>query len=135
MADIHIDIGGLEFTGWCETNAPVSCAWLLNKLPLEGTLLQARWSGEAGWSRLGADLHLDPENATSQPAPGQILLYAGAVSEPELLIPYGVCAFAYQGGPLRGNHVATLDHVPHRLRTLGELLQLKGAQSLRITHC
>lgn len=133
MADIRIDVGDLKFMGRWETNAPASCAWLQNRLPLTATLLQARWSGEAGWSRLGADVRLDRENATSQPAPGQILLYGGDVSEPELLLPYGVCAFAYQGGPLCGNHVATLEAVPGELRTLGELLQLKGAQSLRIT--
>jgi hypothetical protein len=135
LADIRIDVGVLEFTARWEANAPVSRAWLLNRLPLEGTLLQARWSGEAGWSRLGANLRLEPENATTRPGPGQILLYAGDVSEPELLIPYGACAFAYQGGPLRGNHVVTLDQAPHELRTLGEILQSKGAQSLRITSC
>lgn len=133
MSDIRIEIGTLKFIGRWQTTAPLSRAWLLNKLPLEGSLMQARWSGEAGWCRLGADAHIDPENATSQPGPGQILIYGGPVSEPELLIPYGICAFAYQGGPLRGNHVATIEPVPRALHALGELLQSKGAQSLRIT--
>ena len=133
MSDIHIDVGELRFTGRWEINAPVSCAWLKSRLPLEGTMLQARWSGEAGWSPLRTELRLDPENATTHPKPGQILLYGGPASEPELLLPYGMCAFAYQGGPLCGNHLVTLEQTPQQLRTLGELLQLKGAQSFRIT--
>src|SRR5213082_1284093 len=53
-------------------------------------LIHVRWSGEACWIPLGAlDLGLGYENATSFPAPGQILLYPGGISETEILFPYG----------------------------------------------
>ena len=35
-----------------------------------------------------------PENATSYPAPGQVLWYPGGISETELLFPYGGTLFA-----------------------------------------
>jgi Protein of unknown function (DUF3830) len=128
---VQLVIAGLRFEGTLETAAPVSLAWLLKRLPLEGELRQARWSGEAGWYPLRCNVRLDSENAMSRPQPGQILLYAGAENEPELLIPYGPCAFAYQGGPLSGNHIITLRETDS-LRALGEALQMKGAQAFRL---
>jgi hypothetical protein len=101
-------------------------------LPLEGALTQARWSGEAAWYPLGTAVQLAPENATNQPSPGQILLYAGAASEPELLFPYGVCKFAWRGGSLSGNHVITLTEGLDELMALGESVQFQGAQPFRL---
>lgn len=94
--------------------------------------MHARWSGEAAWMPLGAGLKVPPENAVAYPQPGQLLLYGGARSEPELLIPYGACSFACRAGQLAGNHVITLDDVT-RLRELGETLLKKGAQPLRLS--
>jgi hypothetical protein len=130
---VQILIGGLRFIGRFEQQAPVSCAWLRDRLPLEGSLSQARWSGEAAWYPLGTQVRLHPENAIAQPEPGQILLYAGAESEPELLFPYGVCRFAWQGGRLSGNHVITLLEGLDDLRALGKSVQFEGAQPFRIT--
>ena len=49
-------------------------AWL----PFDGKLIQARWSGEAAWIPLGERrLEVSFENATSHPAPGEILFYHG----------------------------------------------------------
>lgn len=130
---LRFTVGPFEFTGRLETRlAPRSAALLADMLPLERPVLHARWSGEAAWMPLGPRLALDPENAKAYPQPGEILLYAGAISEPELLIPYGACAFASRAGALAGNHVATLDGSSPTLRELGELLLWKGAQSLRI---
>ena len=54
--------------------APRTVAAFLARLPFEGQLVQARWSGEAGWMPLGDfDLGGAYENATSYPAPGQVL--------------------------------------------------------------
>jgi hypothetical protein len=60
------------------------------------------------------------------------LLYAGARSEPELLIPYGDCAFACRAGALAGNRVLTLEDDPTQLRELGRLLSWDGAQPLTL---
>jgi hypothetical protein len=93
--------------------APQSCARLLDLLPYRGELMHARWSGEACWSPLSgawpAPSILQPENAIGDPAPGEILLFAGDLSEPELLIPYGSCRFACLAGPLAGNPVLRID--------------------------
>ncbi|HEY2782275.1 MAG TPA: DUF3830 family protein [Steroidobacteraceae bacterium] len=129
---LHFSIGAFRLSGRIEPGAPASSAWLLKQLPYVGVLLQARWSGEAGWSPLRTEVRLEPENAMTHPKPGQILLYAGACSEPELLIPYGICGFACKVGPLSGNHIATLDCGVNELQEVGGSLQFKGAQSLRI---
>jgi hypothetical protein len=130
---IQLTVGDFHLRGRLEVQAaPKSVALLASLLPLERSVLHARWSGEAGWVPLDPDLTLAPENATAYPQPGQLLLYAGMRSEPELLLPYGACAFASRAGALAGNHVITLDGDLTRLRELGETLLWKGAQSLRL---
>lgn len=130
---IQLSVGDFNFHGRFETQAaPKSVALLASLLPLERWVLHARWSGEAGWVPLGTELALAPENATAYPQPGQLLLYAGAHSEPELLLPYGACAFASRAGRLAGNHVITLEGELAKQRELGELLLWKGAQPLRL---
>jgi hypothetical protein len=73
-----------------------------------------------------------PENATVYPLPGEILLYAGGLSETEVLIPYGRTQFGSKAGLLAGNHfltiVAGLEHLPD----LGRLTLWEGAQSILI---
>jgi hypothetical protein len=102
-------------------------------LPFAGSLIQARWSGEAAWVPLGA-LHLDipVENATSHPSRGELLLYPGGVSETEILFPYGSTCFASKVGQLAGNHFLTLTAGFESLAELGRRVLWEGAQSLRI---
>lgn len=131
---VRLAIGTVDFTGRLESlAAPNSVAWLADRLPLTGTVMHARWSGEAAWMPLGFAAKLDSENATSYPHPGQLLLYAGDRSEPELLIPYGACAFASRAGALAGNHVATLEGDIDCLRARAESLLRDGARTLRLT--
>jgi hypothetical protein len=131
---IQLTVGSFSFTGQFETQAaPNAVRWLAGRLPLHGIGLHARWSGEAGWAPLGVEVRLDPENATTYPHPGQVLLYAGLKSEPELLIPYGACAFACRAGTLAGSHVITLTSNISSLRTMGETLLRGGAQALLLT--
>jgi len=103
-------------------------------LPLKTKLIQARWSGEAAWIPMGAmRLGLGYENPTSHPAPGQLLLYPGGVSETEILFPYGATLFASKAGQLAGNHFATIFEGGERLKELGELVLWKGAQEIEFT--
>ena len=89
---ILLEIGEWRFSGRLETAAaPKSVAWLSARLPLQGMALHARWSGEAAWMPIADGVALEEENGVTHPHPGQILLYAGPKSVPELLIPYGFC--------------------------------------------
>lgn len=130
---ILLAIGPFEFVGTLEREtAPVSVAWLLQQLPLKGLLRHARWSGEAAWLPLEGSPQLPAENATAHPRPGQILLYAGSLSQAELLIPYGACAFASKAGTLAGSPVMSLDGPLEDLCALGRLLIEEGMKPLRL---
>jgi len=103
-------------------------------LPLKTQLVQGRWSGEAAWIPLGdLDLGLGYENHTSHPAPGELLLYPGGISETEILFPYGATLFASKMGQLAGNHFATIYEGNEQLKELGELVLRKGAQEITFT--
>ncbi len=130
---IRITIGDLVLTARLEREqAPRSVAAFLSLLPLTGSLLQARWSGEAAWVPYG-DLQtgVGEENATDQPAPGQILLYPQGVSETEILVPYGITVFASKFGRLRGNHILTVVEGLDLLPEIGRRVVWEGAQPIR----
>jgi len=100
-------------------------------LPYRERLIHVRWSGEACWIPLGdLDLGLGYENATSYPAPGQLLLYPGGVSETEILLAYGSVRFASKVGQLAGNHFLTVVAGTEQLRELGHLTLWHGAQPI-----
>lgn len=137
MPDLRIRVGDLSFTASWEADAPRTVAAVRGLLPLRAELIHVRWSGEAGWIPLG-DLVLGTgfEHETSRPAPGQLLAYAGDVSECEILLPYGECRFSSRFGELAGNHFATLDADDGhdaRLRELGRRILREGAQPIEIS--
>ena len=132
---LRITVGDFEFGARIEEEkAPNTVAALRGLLPLESKLVQARWSGEAAWVPLGWELELGigPENATSYPGPGELLLYPGGLSEVEILFPYGATLFASKMGQLAGNHFATIDAGRERLAELGDAVLWDGALELRI---
>jgi len=133
--DVEIKVGNLRFVARLEDKAaPKTCHAFRAMLPLETQLIQARWSGEAAWIPMGElDLGLGYENQTSHPAPGELLLYPGGVSETEILFPYGSTLFSSKVGQLAGNHFATVDEGNDRLADLGELVLWKGAQEITFT--
>jgi uncharacterized protein DUF3830 len=115
-----------------EESAPKTVTAFRRLLPLQSPLVHARWSGETCWIPLGdLDVGVGPENATSYPAPGQILLYPGGVSETEILFPYGPTAFASKAGALAGNHFATVLEGLEDLAELGRMTLWEGAQPIR----
>jgi hypothetical protein len=132
MSDIRITAGPFAFAARLErATAPRSCERFLAMLPYRERIIHVRWSGEACWIPLGGlDLGVGPENATSYPAPGHILLYPGGISETEILIGYGAVQFASKAGQLAGNHFLTIVDGLDQLRPLGELTLWQGAQSI-----
>ncbi|HEY7250397.1 MAG TPA: DUF3830 family protein [Methylomirabilota bacterium] len=129
---IRIQVGPLAFTAsWEEGAAPRTCAAFRRLLPYRQRIIQARWSGEAGWIPLGDfDLGVDLENTTSEPAPGALLFHPAGISETEILFPYGATRFASVKGPLAGNHFLTIVDGREQLTELGRLLCWEGAQSI-----
>ena len=132
MGAVRISAGGYVFLARFEgAAAPRTCARFETLLPYRQKIIHVRWSGEACWIPLGdLDLDLGPENATCYPAPGQILLYPGGVSETEILLAYGAVAFASKAGPLAGNHFLTVTEGAEHLRPLGERTLWQGAQEI-----
>lgn len=130
MSDVTIAIGPFTLLARFEIEAaPNTCAAFRKMLPLEGHLLHVRWSGQAVWLPMG-DLSLDvpPENATSYPPVGDIVLYPGGISETEILIPYGAVRFASRAGQLAGNHFLTIVSGVEHLREIGRRALWEGAQ-------
>jgi hypothetical protein len=132
MADIRITAGPFTFAArWERQAAPRTCAKFESLLPFRQRLIHVRWSGEACWIPLGdLDLALGYENATSYPAPGQIILHPGGISETEILLAYGSVQFASKVGQLAGNHFLTIVEGNERLAELGNLVLWQGAQEI-----
>jgi hypothetical protein len=132
LNDVSITAGPFAFAARLEREAaPRTCDRFLAMLPYRERIIHVRWSGEACWIPLGSlDLGLGPENATSYPAPGHILLYPGGVSETEILLGYGAVRFASKAGQLAGNHFLTIVDGLDQLRPLGEMTLWQGAQPI-----
>ncbi|MDB5594103.1 MAG: hypothetical protein JWM36_1064 [Hyphomicrobiales bacterium] len=132
MSELRITAGDFTFGARFEDElAPQTCAMFRKHLPFHSQVIHVRWSGEGVWMPLG-DLHFGVgyENATSYPAPGQIILYPGGVSETEILLGYGAVQFASKAGQLAGNHFITLTSGLENLTALGKTVLWKGAQKI-----
>ena len=118
-----------------EEAAPKTCAAFLQRLPFRDKIIHVRWSGESAWIPLGDfDFGIGFENATSYPAPGQVLLYPGGFSETEILFPYGSCCFASKVGQLAGNHFLTIVEGTAQLAAIGKMCLWEGAQDIVFDH-
>jgi len=132
MATIRIAAGGFDFAARFEdAAAPQTCAAFRALLPYRQRIIHVRWSGEACWIPLGDfSFGLGYENHTSYPAPGQILLYPGGISETEILLAYGSVQFASKVGVLAGNHFLTVESGAENLAALGKKVLWEGAQDI-----
>ena len=132
---LRITAGPFTFKARLEEKAaPKTCAAVRTMLPLRSKLLHCRWSGESTWVPMGdRRLAVDYENHTSHPAPGQVLIYPGGISEMEILFPYGATRFSSKVGQLAGNHFATVVEGGEHLAEVGRLTLWEGAQDFAIT--
>ena len=132
MTKLRIVAGPYEFEAEAEEQAPTTLARFVALLPYRQQIIHVRWSGEGCWIPLGDyDFGLAYENHTSYPAPGQMILYPGGISETEILLAYGGVHFASKMGQLAGNHFITLTSNLDRLPELGKTVLWKGAQKVR----
>jgi Protein of unknown function (DUF3830) len=132
MTDLKVTAGPFVFGARLETAlAPKTCESFLARLPFESQVVHVRWSGEGVWIPLGDyDFKVGYENHTSHPAPGQIILYPGGISETEILLAYGGVSFASKVGQLAGNHFVTLTTGLENLYPLGRKCLWEGAQKI-----
>ena len=131
MTTLRIKAGPYEFEAQPEDLAPNTCARFIRMLPYKQQIIHVRWSGEGCWIPLGdLDLGLTYENHTSYPAPGEIILYPGGISETEILLAYGAVAFSSKVGQLAGNHFLTITKGRENLAALGKMTLWKGAQDI-----
>src|SRR5205814_324275 len=100
MTELKITAGPFSFDACLEIEAaPKTCAAFSKHLPFRSQVVHVRWSGEGVWIPLGdLDFGVSYENHTSYPAPGQIILYPGGISETEILLAYGGVRFASRAG-------------------------------------
>ena len=134
MANLTIRVGDLHFTARWDTDAPRTVEAVRRLLPIRTQLIHCRWSGEGTWIPFGdLDVSVGYENHTSHPAPGELLIYTGALSECEILFPYGACMFSSKLGQLSGNHFATVVSGAELLREMGRRVLWEGAQEIEIT--
>ena len=134
MSKLLISAGPFTFDARFEEEAaPRTCAMFRKLLPYDQRAIHVRWSGEAVWIPLGdTQMGVEYENHTSFPAPGQMILYPGGISETEILLAYGGVRFASKVGQLAGNHFITLTSNLDDVAKLGKLCLWEGAQKIRI---
>jgi hypothetical protein len=109
----------------------MTCAKFIHMLPYKQQIIHVRWSGEGCWIPLGDfDFGVGYENATSHPAPGEIIFYPGGISETEILLAYGAVQFASKMGQLAGNHFLTIETGGENLAALGKQVLWEGAQDI-----
>jgi hypothetical protein len=128
-----IEIDGNRFEAvFEEEKSPKTCVAFRKVMPFESQIVHVRWSGEGVWIPLGdKDFSVKYEDATSYPAPGQILLYPKGKSETEILIAYGSVRFASKVGPLAGNHFATITADLDKLKKIGVDTLWNGSKNIK----
>lgn len=131
---VTVTIGGQDFPAILHPErTPDTCRAIRARLPFQSRVVHVRWSGEAVWAPLGdMNFGVGYEDATCHPAPGQMILYPGGVSETEILLAYGPCAFASKAGPLAGNPFLTITGGLERLAELCRETLWTGAMVFEI---
>ena len=120
-----------------EEKSPVTCKWLLDRLPWDAKMIQVIWSGKACFMPLEDWAHgLPDEYMTRIPSKGEIIVYPGNVPhlqwDGEFFMSCGPCSIATQMGHLYGNLVLTITEGVEDLEEFSTIVQRKGEQTLHI---
>jgi hypothetical protein len=134
LSELIVTIAGHRFGARFERAlAPKTVAAFEFQLPFRQSIIHVRWSGEAMWVPLGdLDFAVGPEEATSFPSPGQMLLYPGGQSEMELILAYGPTCFASKAGQLAGNPLLTISDDLQVLAEIGRTVLWEGSREISI---
>src|SRR5580692_11699725 len=134
MGQLIVHAGDFKFQARLEEQlAPKTCAAFRKAMPFNSEFVHVRWSGEGVWLPLGdPDFGVSYENHTSYPAPGQLILYPGGISETEILLAHGGVLFASKMGQLARNPFIALASVLDRFAELGKTVLWKGAHKVRV---
>lgn len=136
MTNLTVTAGPFRFEAvFEEESAPKTVAAFKKHMPYRSQVVHVRWSGEGVWIPLGeTDFGVTYENHTTYPAPGQIILYPGGISETEILLAYGSVNFACKMGQLAGNHFITLTSGLENLKKMGNSVLWGGAHDLTVDY-
>jgi hypothetical protein len=132
MSQLIVRAGDFTFQArFEEALAPKTVAAFRKAMPFQSQAIHVRWSGEGVWMPLGdLDFGVSYENHTSYPAPGQIILYPGGISETEILLAYGGVH-----SPARWASSQAITSYPdpglENLTAFGKTVLWKGAQNIR----
>lgn len=134
MTELKFKIGKEELKAVLEEEkAPLTCEFFKKMLPIKNKIIHVRWSGEAVWIPYGdTKTGLPPENATTYPKVGEMVLYPGGVSETEMMLAYGCCHFGSKAGELAGNHFLTITEGKEKLMDIGRGILYNGAETVEI---
>ncbi len=135
MTELKVKIGKEELKAVLEEEkAPLTCEFFKKMLPIKNKIIHVRWSGEAVWIPYGdTKTGLPPENATTYPKVGEMVLYPGGVSETEIMLAYGCCHFGSKAGELAGNHFLTVTEGKEKLMDIGREILYNGAETVEIS--
>jgi hypothetical protein len=132
MTNIRIKAGPFDFEAKLEQElAPNTCSKFKGMLPFRSKIIHVRWSGEGCWIPLGdLDLGLTYENHTSFPAPGDIIVYPGGISETEILLAMAAYVSPARSGSSPATIFSRSPRAARNLTALGKMTLWQGAQDI-----
>ena len=130
MGQLRVTVGDLHFSGRWVAEAPRTVEAIRALLPLRRELIHCRWSGEGCWIPFGEDfLDLGPENATSHPAPGELIVYPGGIVRVRDPARLRQRRLLEQGRPAVGQPLRDADEGLEQLPEIGRRVPVARAPS------
>ncbi len=129
MSAVSVRIGGARFDVEFDRRAMRTAAALVQRLPIEDTIIHARWSGPIYLLRK-TDLGVPLENPTAFVEAGDIVYHP---THFDVGVAYGATQFIEMTGPVNVTRLGRLVGDLQRLAALGESLPAHGAMPVVIS--